>query len=222
MEGMGHIFLEKSINSILEQDYKDYEIILSDNSSDNEIENVFKKYFGLGIDIKYFRNEGDRTKASINLNNCIRNSKGDIIKILFQDDFLYTKDSLKETVDVFLNNSSVNWLATSCCHTRDGEIFINYRDPRCTEDILFGNNQIGSPSVISLRNLPDLPEFDPQFNWLMDCDYYYRMIEKYGDPYLLLSYTVVIRIWGGQMTNTIPYDKKLEEHNTIVKKFNKR
>lgn len=219
MGGFGHTFLEDNLYSIFSQTYNNYEIVVSDNSEDEKIEKVCNKYSEEGKVIKYLKNEGNRRSASVNINNCINNSSGDLIKILFQDDLFYSKTSLEETVEPFTKNPSLIWLASSCCHTKNGYDFINYRDPKYTEDIINGNNQIGSPSVITLRNNVDLPRFDPDFNWLMDCDYYQRMEIHYGKPYLLNKCTVTIRLWEGQMTKVIPEGLKKLECEKILKKY---
>ena len=111
-------------------------------------------------------------------------------------------------------------MVTSCCHSKDGSVYYQYMDPKYTEDILLGNNKISSPSVLSFVNSEDNLLFDPEFIWLMDCDYYYRMYKKYGDPIYLYKTNVVNRRWEGQLTNTIPQNVMNKEHHSIIKKHN--
>jgi hypothetical protein len=55
----------------------------------------------------------------------------------------------------------------------------------------------------------------------MDCDYYYRMYQKYGDPFYLKSTNVVNRHWGGQLTKILPKDIMDREHSLILEKNKK-
>jgi hypothetical protein len=75
--------------------------------------------------------------------------------------------------------------------------------------------------VLSFINSEDKLLFDPDFIWLMDCDYYYRMYQKYGDPFYLKSTNVVNRHWGGQLTKILPKDIMDREHSLILEKNKK-
>jgi hypothetical protein len=159
--------------------------------------------------------------SSANLNEAIKLAKGDIIKVIFQDDFLYHDRSIEDIVREYQKDNNVKWLVTSCCHTENGSTYYNYMDPEYTLNILEGNNRISSPSVLSFINSEDKLLFDPDFIWLMDCDYYYRMYQKYGDPFYLKSTNVVNRHWGGQLTKILPKDIMDREHSLILEKNKK-
>ena len=220
MGGNGHLLLDECLESITIQKYDDIEVVISDDSKDDLVYLTFLKFKDRIKTIFYHKNEKANGRASGNLNNAMEKASGDIIKILFQDDLLYSQFSVSDVVNSFLNNPESKWIATSCCHTYDGKITFNHRNPILTGDIIHGNNQIGSPSVIALKKDADqILEFDPNFNWLMDCDFYYRMIKYKGDPKLINIPTVVIRRWNGQMTETISQEEKDKEHLSIIKKY---
>jgi glycosyltransferase involved in cell wall biosynthesis len=222
MHGMGGLYLHENLERIKNQTYKNYEVVISDHSVNDSIFLVCEEFVKGGMDIKYFKNTVSIGNSSANLNNCISNSSGDVIKIIFQDDFLYSDRSLEEISLCFKENPEIKWVATSCCHTEDGINFEKFMDPLYTHDILTGNNRISSPSVISFVNSDDKIYFDPNYIWLMDCDYYYRLYLKYGEPYCLNSTNVVNRKWGGQLTKTIPKDVMDREHRTIIQKHYNR
>ena len=91
--GRGAEFLEHSLEIILNQTYKDYEIILSDHSTDDTIKNVFNRWKS-ELNIKYYSNDVGRGIISPNINNAMKYCNGEWIKVLFQDDFLFlSKDS---------------------------------------------------------------------------------------------------------------------------------
>jgi hypothetical protein len=79
-------------------------------------------------------------------------------------------------------------------------------------------NTIGTQCCISLRNQPDLPLFDENLCWAGDCEYFARLIQKYGPPKILSEPTIVHYLWGGQLSNTIGKNQDLinKENNYIL------
>lgn len=221
MNNLGATFLYFNLSKILFQTYDNIEVIISDHSRDDSILNICKDFSNRGLDITYIKNENMVGNSSANLNEAIKSAKGDIIKVIFQDDFLYHDQSIEDIVKEYQKDDGVKWLVTSCCHTEDGSLYYNYMDPEYTLNILEGNNRISSPSVLSFINSEDKLLFDPDFIWLMDCDYYYRMYQKYGDPFYLKSTNVVNRHWGGQLTKILPKDIMDKEHSLILEKNKK-
>ena len=55
MNGIGSSFLQKGLNSILRQTYKNIEVVISDHSQDDEIKNIVLSYDNK-LNIKYIRN----------------------------------------------------------------------------------------------------------------------------------------------------------------------
>ena len=87
MHGKGGEFLSLNLSKIITQTYKNYEVVVSDHSISDLIKDVYEEYLSLGMDIKYLRNESNRGNSSSNINNAILNSEGELVKIIFQDDF---------------------------------------------------------------------------------------------------------------------------------------
>ena len=84
----GECYIRRAVNSILKQKIKPYEIILlDDNSNDNSYE-ILKKYKKNYPMIKILRNKSNLGEIG-STNKLFKISKGNFIKILHQDDFLY-------------------------------------------------------------------------------------------------------------------------------------
>ena len=207
MHGKGGEFLSFNLSKILIQTYKDYEVIVSDHSISDLVKDVCDLYISLGMDIKYLRNELNRGNSSSNINNAISHSSGEIIKILFQDDFFFHPRSIEHIVKIFKVNNP-RWIVTACCHSLDGQNFERDYYPKYTEDIMEGNNLISSPSVLSFLKSDNPILFDEKLVWLMDCDIYKRLYLKHGDPFYLNVINVVNRTWEGQFNNHIPWERK--------------
>ena len=61
--------------------------------------------------------------------------------------------------------------------------------------------------------------FDEELNWLVDCEYYYRMFLKHGKPTIINEVTVVNRTHGGGLTDTTPSSIKNYELKKLIEKY---
>lgn len=177
----GAFFLWRAINSILDQSFKDYEIIITKE--------------GL---------------MPINSNASINKAKGEIVKVLYMDDWLESSNYLERLNEVF-DNSKIEWVITGATTNLN---------PSWTNDLEKGNNKLGSPSALAFRNrFKANLLFDEKLSWLLDCDLYKRMYERYGSPLILPDIQVGIGIHKGQATNLMSEDYKLTEHEYVQKKY---
>lgn len=177
----GAFFLWRAVNSIMEQTFKDYEIIIT--------------------------KEGP---MPVNTNAGIKKARGELIKILYMDDWFAHPNALQEIVDAFSEN--VEWMITG---VDDNPV------PTWTDDIHYGNNKLGSPSALTLRNHgADTMLFDEKLSWLLDCDLFRRLFDKYGWPKILTN-TVNVKIGkhDGQMTHLMSNDYKQSEHEYVADKY---
>lgn len=94
-------YLSQSINSVLEQSYMNFElIIINDNSTDNSIE-IIKKYLEIDKRIRFFSNDKNYGVAYTR-NKGVEYSKGNWIAFIDSDD-VWKKDKLEKQVNL-LNN----------------------------------------------------------------------------------------------------------------------
>jgi glycosyltransferase involved in cell wall biosynthesis len=213
MKGMGVEYLEYSFNILYSQTYTNFEIIISDHSTSNEIKDLCEQW-GQILNIQYFRNEYKRGISSANINNAIKYANGDIIKILFQDDFLYDEYSLEKQLECFKGE----WLVTACCHYNRNEIYKPFY-PKYHDNIQYGENTISSPSVLMFKNQNTI-EFDEELFWLMDVDYYKRMYNKFGLPDICNYIAVVNREHEYQISNTLATQEiRQKELEYIIQKY---
>ena len=143
--GKGVNFLKNNFDRILTQTYKNFNVIISDHSKNDEIKklcDLYSNYF----EIKYFKYEKLYGNSPSNTNNSILNANGEIIKIIFQDDFFYDNTSL-ELISKEFEQNECKWLVNGCNHTiDDGKSFYNNMIPAWNDNIPIGINTISSPS----------------------------------------------------------------------------
>ena len=219
MHGRGAEFLSFSLEKIYAQTHKNIQVVISDNSVSDAIENVAKEWSDR-LYIKYLRRTHNLDNPSENMNNAIGAADGDAVKLLFQDDFLFDRYSIEKTVNSLLSHPDKKWFASSSQHSPDGVALVREFNPMWNDRMIYGVNTISSPSVILIRNDESKMYFDSSLFWLMDCDLYHRYHEKYGEPVIINEVTVVNRLWKNQATNTLSDERKNAEHEYIKQKYN--
>jgi hypothetical protein len=218
INGKGVEYLEHSFNILAQQSFTDFEVVISDHSEDNDIENLCNSWSSM-MDIKYMRNSYGRGKIALNLNNAIRHSNGVFIKMLFQDDFLYDTDSLQIIFDSIAENQDKDWFITSCVHTDDCITMYDRMTPYYHNRIYAGVNTISCPSVLTVRNEEGVPIFDESLNWLVDVEYYKRLHDAYGDPVVIDIICAVNRNAEVRATNIITEKQKQEEISRVIRMY---
>lgn len=182
--GHGARTLTECLRSVYNQRDCEFEVVVSDNAQDGTIKEVCDK-FG----VKYYHNPV--RGISNNTNSAIEKASYPLIKILYQDDSLATKTALK---DISFALKFDQWVLCSGFSIHD-KIPAKPRNPRWTDDLLKGNNKLGMPSIMAVRK-NDL-RFDPNLKTLLDCEYYWLMDKKYGQPGYIRKHIINSRYWNG-------------------------
>lgn len=212
MHGLATEMLTRNFKMLKKQTFKNFEVIISDNSEDNVIRNLCTDPQYKSLNINYFPNP--RKGLSPNVNEAMKNASGKLIKILHMDDYLADENSLQDIIDNFKSN----WLVTGCGHDYgDGKI-IKPHFPKYNKKIFLGKNTIGSPSVLTITNEGQLM-FDEKLTWMNDCDYYQRLYDKYGKPDILNKINVVIGIGEHQTTSRIKDEMRKSEEKYLKEKY---
>jgi glycosyltransferase involved in cell wall biosynthesis len=195
------------------------EVIISDHSVGPELEYVCAEYRNQdSFEVRYLKKNWNTSSPSSSLNYAFGASSGEIIKILFLDDFLIERHALALIYTQF-HRDATRWLACGTIHTQDGTTFVRPHYPRFNSMIHHGNNTISSPSVVALRRECWEP-FDDNLLWLMDVDFYKRISMIHGEPTILNEILVATGIGSHQATNTLaPPARRRVEHLYVLFKY---
>ena len=210
-KGLGLKHLKHSLDILTKQTFKDFEVVVADNSTyfySSQMEALCKQY----PFVKYYKNIN--LGLVINTNFAIKHAKGELIKILFQDDFLYHENALQDIVDAWKGG----WLVTACEHTQDGVSMIRPFYPKYNDKIYLGNNTISSPSVLTIKNDNPLL-FDENLEMLMDVCYYKDCYDKFGEPTILNTINVVNRVGDHQVSMNVTPAQMNSELEYVTKKY---
>jgi glycosyltransferase involved in cell wall biosynthesis len=212
--GKGVEYLNNSLKILSSQTFINFEVIISDHSNNNLIEQLVSEWSSV-LNIKHFYfTKGKHKTHSLNVNNSINHCQGEWVKILFQDDFLFDSESLEKQFNFIKNTSDLKWFFTKFYHTFDGVNLYNLYHPKWNDEVYKGYNTLGGPSGLTVKN-EEIPLFDERLIWLMDCDFYKKLFIKYGEPKICDEITVVNRTSQDQLTNTISESIKINEHKLI-------
>lgn len=198
---IGVDYLQECFVSIEKQTFKDYEVIVSDHSKINDVVDLCEEY-SKKFNLKYLRNFYGREVShpgTTNSNNVMKYCIGKYIKILHCDDFFVDNQALEKIVDA-LDKTQKQWLACGFNHTLDGINFFNSRQPKYPDHLLIGNNLLGAPTNITIRNDCKV-DYDENLTMGMDIDWYHQLRMKYGLPVLLDDILVTSRIRNDRVSS---------------------
>jgi len=214
-KGKGVLFLSELMDTIDNQTYRNFEIIISDHSLDDEIKNYVEN-LSTDTTIIYHRNTEKRGNSSCNMNSGIKLATGDYIKIMHIDDKFYNQRSL-EIINDSINNSEteVYWGGVGFNHLFDEENRIdNFMIPNIIHnpliDVHFMN---GCPSVSFFKNNLGI-QFDENLIIINDLDLHYRLMKEYGNPLIISDTLVTVRMHPNQVTNLLD-EYTIKEKNEI-------
>lgn len=215
--------VERLLASIEKQTFRDYEVIITDDSDGNGIKELAEKK---GY-VKYYKNPVS-LGAAANWNAAIAKSSGEYIKIMHHDDWFTDEDSLKAFVDMLEQHPEADFAFSG---SRQEEAEKSYDRFISTEDAaliqkdyrnLYLGNTIGAPSAVIVRRraLRGI-QYDETLTWLVDMEYYMHIL-KYSPCFVYTEKPLVsIGVGKEQLTERCCDDKKLHafEYGYIYKKY---
>lgn len=214
-------YLRQAVESVLGQDYQDYEIVIIDNcSTDHTVSLVSELQQLSNGHIRFYQN--DRNIGLVgNLNRCLEYAKGAYIKFLCADDMLLPGCLEKMAAGLDLHSSVKlvscgrlvidmygNKLGTR--HYVAGDNIVSGKQviTRC----LFGGNFIGEPTAVMFRKTDLKGCFREDMPQLSDMDMWFQLLEQ-GDLLSLEKPLCAIRSHPAQMTHSNVRSGRLIEDN---------
>jgi glycosyltransferase involved in cell wall biosynthesis len=172
----GGRFLERTIASVLDQTFQNFELILVDDGSTDDAVDRARSIEDSRISILSQPNTGAPTA----LNRGISVARGEYIAFLDSDD-LWARDKLQRHLESFLAHPEVDLTFTGLVYVGpdDQELGLPRRKPRgyFNFDQLFVDNAIGCSSAIAVRKsaVAATGGFDPTMLYLFDLDFVLRI-----------------------------------------------
>ena len=219
--------MRRLLDSIASQNYRDFEVIVSDNSDNNFTKEITDNY-SRSLPLHYYHTS--KGNSTVNWNTSISYANGQYIKIMHHDDWFTTSDSLLLMVQMLDINPFCNlaFCGTRQVNLTDMSFYDRYISDNDYQSInldwhnLFIDNVIGAPSSVIVRSNLHLPNYDSNLKWLVDMDYYMSILSI--SPKMVYSQKPLISIGldQQQLTNTCTSNKSLimNEYQYVYKKYN--
>ena len=207
----GEKFIRETLNSVLDQSLKDWEVIVMDDASKDRTISIAREFNDPRI--RVFANE-DNVGAQANWNRGAERVSGKYFKLLPQDD-LMTRDCLAKQVAILDSdkNEDIALIFSSrqvigpAGDNRMIRGFGNRSTGRYSAGevvrscLCSGANLIGEPGSGLFRSelLKRIGPYSAEFPYVIDMDYWFRVLE-YGDGYYisepLTSFRVSADAWS--------------------------
>lgn len=176
-------FLKRLLDSVASQTFKDFELIVSDDSNDNSVKDLLVSYNNK-FAIQYFKNE-PALGTPANWNFSISKAMGVWIKLMHDDDWFTHDQSLEFFAEAAKDKPDVPFLFSAFQNitysTGKVEVvkcnFIDRLILSLTPLHLFKRVYIGNPSCTMIRRDIGLL-YDTRFKFVVDFEYYIRCMYK--------------------------------------------
>ncbi|RYY30107.1 MAG: glycosyltransferase family 2 protein [Chitinophagaceae bacterium] len=205
-------YLGEAITSALNQTFQDFELIIVDDQSTDNTDEVVQAYL-TDSRISYYKNRENLGLAR-NFNESLKYARGEYIKYLLADDLLHPA-LLEKFVPIMDANPNISLItsqremfgaknrtnALPFFHLQNGKTVI-------TESIRKNGNWIGEPTTVMFRKSDlSVGAFNPEYTCLVDWEMWLRLL-TIGDCYIVPETLSYFRVHDKQASNLILADYK--------------
>jgi glycosyltransferase involved in cell wall biosynthesis len=211
-------FIGEAIESVLNQTYTDFELLIVDNHSTDNTDAVVAPYLK-DTRVRFIKNPRNIGMVP-NFNKCLELAKGEYIKFLLSDD-IFHPELLSKFVKVLDENPGVG-IVTSDSESFGAETqlrtspfkYLQKGEFIIRESIKDGKgNFIGEPTTVMFRasNLK-VGNFDREFSCLNDLDFWLRQL-TISDCYFIPETLSYFRVHDAQASFVKNYANWFDEYN---------
>lgn len=169
-------WISQTLNSVVSQTYKNWECIIVDDGSTDEVEKELSKWLIKDCRFKVLRqdNQGVATAR----NNGIEASQGEILLTLDSDD-LISADYLELAVEIFNSNPSAKVIYSRA--NKFGEINKEWNLPQYSIKNLAINNVIFNAGFFRKSDWLNVGGFDSNINGMEDWEFWIAILKEGGE-----------------------------------------
>ena len=187
-------FLPEAIESVLAQDWPNFELLIVDDASTDNTAEIVRPFCDRDPRVHFAANPANLGMVN-NWNHCLARAGGEYIKFLFGDDKLCHPQALSKMVALLENHPSAVLAATARVILDENSKAVDIWRPlpngchngrKIIAACLIGNgkNLVGEPSAVLFRKKDARRGFDPAYRQIVDMEMWFHMLER-GD----LAYT---------------------------------
>jgi glycosyltransferase involved in cell wall biosynthesis len=197
--------LRRLFHSIVIQTFKDFEIVITDDSPDDSVAMLCDEYKSK-LPIVYCKNK-IRLGGPANFNYSIAKATGEWIKMMNDDDWFATASALQIFADATKNGNK--FIVSGYNNIDDnGKVlskpalssFIKKMLERNLM-VLLATNYIGQPSVCMVHRSVKA-KYDERMKWRVDIDYYMQLLQEEKSFYFIPDVLINLGISSTQVTHS--------------------
>jgi glycosyltransferase involved in cell wall biosynthesis len=168
-------YIEETIQSVISQEYPNYEYIVIDGGSKDNTVEILTQYYDK---IDFWISEADKGQSEA-INKGLQKAKGEILAYLNSDD-VYTKYTLEKVADYFIKNPDVDMIYGDIELIDQNSKVLNIKreirfDKRMAHFIGFGLI-VPQPAAFWRKSISDkIGLFDENNHFTMDQNYWYKI-----------------------------------------------
>ncbi len=206
-------YLQEAIDSVINQTYKNWEIVIvNDGSTDENTITILNKLTAQGYNIIHQKNSG----VSVARNVGIAASNGEYILPLDADDKI-GKDYINEALKIFANNSAIKLVYCNCEYFGTKKGLLNV--PNFSMQEMLFENLIFNAAIFKKADFLKTTGYDPAFTtgW-EDWDFWLSFIESENQVYKLDGVQFFYRIKTVSRNNALVNENRKICEQQIFKK----
>jgi len=182
-------YLPEAIESVLAQDFPDFELLISDDASTDGSGEVIAAYAAKDRRIRFHLHQANLGMVQ-NWNWCLSQARGEYIKFVCGDDKLASPRALARLVELLETNPSATLASSARLFIGENGEHLETWDfckpgrhagtsiiCRCLEA---DRNLIGEPTAVLFRRREAARGFNPGYRQVVDMEFWFHLLEK-GD-----------------------------------------
>jgi len=199
-------YVTRVLDSLLQQTYRKVEVVISDDTPDDTVKIAIEPYKNQ-LSIRYTQNN-PALRSPMNWNNAIAGAKGEFFILLHQDDWLHDQQALEKYLKAFDAHPEAGFVFCKNIGVDEtGKQTVLQHIPSLLHRLtktplhLVLAQVIGPPSNTMLRcAIREQIQYDEELIWLVDVDYYVRILQAGFDYVYLDEHLVSIGLHADQTT----------------------
>lgn len=214
-------YLRRLLDSALTQTYKDFEIVITDDSPDNSVAILLNNYNSYP-NIFYYKNEKPLGTPE-NWNEAIRKATGKWIKIMHNDDWFASDAALQIFYETIQKNPGTNFFFSAFQNVEVNSDKNEVVKMSAADKVFLKSDPyhllkkvyIGNPSCTIVKKSLDI-FYDKRYKFIVDFDYYIRLIQQSGEPVYINEVLINVGFHDEQVTTYTKYNPEVQIPENII------
>ena len=207
----GEKYMRQSIESVINQTYKNWELIIIDDCSSDNTPIIAKEYAENDNRIRYYRNETN-LKLPRGLNRGFSLSKGEYLTWT-SDDNLYLPTAIERMVMALITENADFVFATCDVIDENGNIIEIIKAPKDYKRAIIGGDFVGACFLYTRKVYETVGDYDVNKFLVEDYDYWLRIFYRFN-VFNIEDVLYQYRWHDGALTST----EKKDRINTMCEK----